>query len=128
MTYRTTSWIDPRLEVRPSAIDGWGLFARAPIAAGDAVVMWGGEVVRVWRKGSVAVGESRYLTGPGDASDRMNHSCDPTVWMLDEVTLVARRALTAGEETTADYVLWEADQAWVARCHCRCGTPCAAVW
>ena len=121
MTYRTTSWIDPRLEVRPSAIDGWGLFARATIAAGDPVVMWGGEVVRVWRKGSVAVGEGRYLTGPGDASDRMNHSCDPTVWMLDEVTLVARRALTAGEETTADYVLWEADQAWVARWHCRCG-------
>jgi hypothetical protein len=122
VTYRATSWLDPRLEARASAIDGWGLFARAPIAASEPLVIWGGEVVEIWRKGSVAIGEGRYLTGPGDDSDRMNHSCDPAVWMRDAVTLVARRALTAGEEATADYALWEADEAWTARWACRCGT------
>jgi hypothetical protein len=122
VTHRATTWLDPRLEVRPSAIHGWGLFARAPIAAEEPVVIWGGEVVEVWQKGGVAVGEGRYLTGPGDDSDRMNHSCEPTVWMQDEVTLVARRALLAGEETTADYALWEADEAWIARWRCRCET------
>jgi hypothetical protein len=121
VTYRTTSWVDPRLEVRASKIDGQGLFAREPIAPGEPLVIWGGEVGEVWRKGGVAVGEGRYLTGPGDDSDRMNHSCDPTVWMQNEVTLVARRALAAGAEATADYVLWEGDESWTARWRCRCG-------
>jgi hypothetical protein len=123
MTYRTTSWLDPRLAVGASAIDGRGVFACAPIAAGEPIVIWGGELVDVWRKGSVAVDEGRYLTGPGDDSDSMNHSCDPTVWMLDEVTLVVRRALSVGEEATADYALWEADEAWTAPWRCRCGAP-----
>jgi hypothetical protein len=127
VTCRTTSWLDPRLKVRASEIDGKGLFALAPIAAGDPIVIWGGEVGEIWRKGGVAIGEGRYLTGPGDVSDRMNHSCDPTVWMLNEVTLVARRALAAGEEVTADYALWEGDESWTARWRCRCGTSVCRV-
>jgi hypothetical protein len=122
VTYRATSWLDRRLEVRPSSIAGSGLFACARIPAGELVVIWGGEIVTAWQKGSVAIGEGRYLAGPGDDSDRMNHSCDPTVWLVDEVTLVARRALAAGDEATADYVLWEADETWTARWRCNCGT------
>lgn len=39
----------------------------------------------------------------------------------DEVTLVARRLVAAGEELTADYALWELDPEWVSPFRCRCG-------
>ncbi len=51
----------------------------------------------------------------------MNHSCDPNVWMIDEVTLVTRRLVDAGEELTADYVFWQADEDWIAPWQCNCG-------
>ena len=51
----------------------------------------------------------------------LNHSCDPNLWMANEVTLIAKRPVLAGEELTADYALWEFDPDWVSsfRCVCR---------
>ena len=55
----------------------------------------------------------------------MNHSCDPNVWMNDEVTLVAMRDITAGEELTADYAMWSTDPSWTLPTPCGCGSrPC----
>lgn len=51
----------------------------------------------------------------------INHSCLPNLWMVDAFTLVARGQIAAGEELVADYVLWEADERFVARWSCRCG-------
>jgi hypothetical protein len=42
--YALSEWLDPRIEIRPSPIGGQGLFARAPIAVGEPVVLWGGTV------------------------------------------------------------------------------------
>ena len=39
-----------------------------------------------------------------------NHSCDPNVWMQDEVTLAARRDIAIGEELTIDYAMIEGDE------------------
>jgi hypothetical protein len=50
----------------------------------------------------------------------LNHSCDPNLWLGDEVTLVARRAIACAQELTIDYALFELDPAWVSRWHCRC--------
>jgi hypothetical protein len=110
------------------------MFARERIGAGEVVVVWGGALfteddVRAGsaRQGSVsAVDEGVYLAGrigeAPDEADFLNHSCEPNVWMLDEVTLAARRDIEPDEELTADYAMWEADEAWVARWECRCGT------
>ena len=119
--YSTASWIDRRLEVRPSAIACLGLVAGTAIPTGAAVVVWGGQEVEVWRRGCVAVAEDRYLAG-SDASDFLNHSCDSNLWMQDAVTLVVRRAVAAGEEATVDYALFEADERWRASWRCRCGS------
>jgi len=35
--YRSSEWIDPRIEIRHSPIAGSGMFARAPINEGDTV-------------------------------------------------------------------------------------------
>jgi hypothetical protein len=57
-----------------------------------------------------------------DLTNFINHSCDPNVWMKDEVTLVARRDIAAGEELTIDYAMFEGDEEWVGRWECHCGS------
>jgi hypothetical protein len=42
--------------------------------------------------------------------------------MRDEVTLVARRDIEAGEELTVDYALFEGDESWVADWKCQCAS------
>jgi uncharacterized protein len=135
-TYRQHEWIDPRIEIRPSRIGGRGMFARSLIKAGDVVVSWGGIVFtqaevdagNAAQRSTVAIGEGLYLGSPAgqydrerdDLGDFINHSCDPNCWMQDEVTLVARRDIQPGEELTADYAMWEADEAHVGPWACTC--------
>ena len=107
--YRQVDWVDPRIEVRPSPLHGKGMFARAPIRQGEVVTVWGGTLL---------------LTEDDIAglTDYINHSCDPNVWMLDEVTLAARRDIPVGEELTIDYCLFEGDEDHAPPWTCRCGT------
>jgi hypothetical protein len=55
-------------------------------------------------------------------TDFINHSCNPNVWMKDEVTLVARRGIVVGEELTIDYAMIEGTEEWVGPWECRCGS------
>lgn len=65
----------------------------------------------------MVIGEGVYLGSPVGTYDRerankgdfINHSCDPNVWMQDEVTSVARRDVRAGEELTMDYAMIRED-------------------
>jgi hypothetical protein len=52
----------------------------------------------------------------------INHSCDPNLWMSDEVTLTARRDIADGEEVTMDYAMHFADPNWTMRTPCKCGS------
>lgn len=67
--------------MRHSTIQGRGLFATRPLAAGITTARLGGRQPIHYR----------------------NHSCDPTLWHADAYTLVTRRAVDAGEELTVDY-------------------------
>jgi hypothetical protein len=115
------------------------MFARAPIHAGDTVIVWGGWVCtgvdvaagRVAPGSTVYIGEDTFLGARvgeydrerHDRGDFINHSCDPNVWLADEHTLVARRDIAAGEELTTDYALFEGDEDDVKPWECRCGSP-----
>ncbi len=101
--YNLESWIDTRIEIRPSPIGGKGMFAHEPIKAGEIVIVWGGVVLTEedvkagrYRKGTLsAIADNLWLGGPPNdddyAADYTNHSCDPNLWMKDEATLMARR-------------------------------------
>jgi SET domain-containing protein len=139
--YRPTDWIDPRIEVRPSPIHCQGMFATALIRQGQVVNIWGGTLLltaediegpkaREWEaQGYVwaTIGEGLYLArllveDEKDLANLINHSCDPNVWMQDEVTLVARRDIAVGEELTVDYALFEGDEDWIPPWECHCGS------
>ena len=118
------------------------MFASAPIKQGEVVNIWGGTLLlteediatsdqaKEWRaKGYVwaTIGEGLYLAallneGEEDLTELINHSCDPNVWMKDEVTLVTRRDIVVGEELTIDYAMLGEDEEWVGPWECRCGS------
>ena len=133
-SYAKESWIDPRVEVRESE-KGKGMFTTAPIKEGEVVTIWGGSVFTneekkaglVKKYTASRIDEGHWLGSNLDEPDSpdqyLNHSCDPNLWLIDEVTLVARRDIAADEELTADYSTWSVDESWIMDEPCRCGVP-----
>lgn len=129
-TFLPTTWYDPRVEIRSSSVQGNGMFASRPIHAGEVVVRIGGTlmteeafqayIATVPRYNAVQIGEELHLVDLPTSSGGMNHSCDANLWMRDEVTVVARRDIVAGEELTQDYALYTASPTWSMK-PCRCG-------
>ncbi len=134
-SYRAKTWTDPRQEFRFSPIQGTGSFARAPIAAGEVVEIVGGTAMTeaefrafartVSRYNAIQIAEDLHLVELPEVTEQrsgsLNHSCDSNLWLADEVTLVARRDIAAGEELTIDYALFTVQPDWVLDQPCECG-------
>ena len=124
------SWLDPRVTVGPSAVEGLGLFATHSIAGGETVAVLGGRVIgdaevraliaSGHRYDGIALGDDRNLAiRPTDWPGRHgNHSCDPNLWMAGSVRVVAARDIKPGEELTSDYALHTTAPSWQMTCHC----------
>ncbi len=80
----------------------------------------------VSRWNATQIGEALHLVDlvqtPDQSNGSINHSCDSNLWMLDEVTLVARRDIARGEELTLDYALTTAEPTWTLDRPCQCGS------
>jgi len=126
-----TSYHSPKLEGR--RIDGKGgrtLVAREPIAPGELVVVFGGEVVHASqleklspaeRLLTLQVEEDLYLVSNRDgAADWVNHSCNPNCGLSGQIALVAMRPLEPGEEICFDYAM--SDGTPYDQFPCGCGT------
>lgn len=132
-----TSWYDPRVEILPSGIQGGGMRVLAAIRAGETVGIIGGTPMTdaefavfratVQRYNAAQIGENLHLVDliqtPDQVAGSLNHSCDSNLWMNDEVTMVARRDIAAGEELTIDYALMTSDPTWRLDRPCQCGSP-----
>jgi SET domain-containing protein len=125
------SWVNPKIQIKTSTLGGRGMFAVRPITQGEKVLIWGGEYVgkreaeQAAHSGKLVMQWDEDLFSIEDRGDDdayyINHSCDPNVWMGDVNTLIARRDVSAGEELTADYALWEAREDHVSKWNCSCG-------
>jgi hypothetical protein len=135
--YRSQTWIDPRQVFRASLTQGIGSFAQEMIRQGEVIEIVGGTVMtdaafRAFmrttpRLNAIQIAEDRHLVELPEITQQrgggsLNHSCDSNVWMADEVTLVARRDIAAGEEITVDYALFTMQPEWVLDQPCHCGT------
>ncbi len=129
------SWIDSRLQVRASPIHGRGLFATAPVQKGEVVIVWGGTIFTLRDIQAGKAAEHSYtalrrgiflghsVEQGNSADDYMNHSCDPNIWMTDEITWVARRDIRKDDEVTADFAMyWGPDGDGWAEWACHCGS------
>lgn len=132
------SYLTPKAEVLGSSVHGRGLFARAPIAAGGIVCVFGGDVIgeeafrRIIAENPEAaqygtkLAPGVYLITPNagrelEDADFFNHSCNPNLGFRGAVTLVAMRDIREGEELAFDYAMCddESDDSFL----CSCGTP-----
>lgn len=132
--YPEKSWFSSKIEIRSSPIQGKGMFAKESIKAGETVIIWGGGRVSKEEAIKAKNQEGKVITqldedlftveeSGDDPTYFINHSCDPNLWMKNAFTLIARRDIKPNEELTADYVLWEADENYVAKWDCHCGSP-----
>ena len=133
----------PRIQVRRSGIHGKGVFALRPIAKGERIIEYKGEIVS-WKKASARMAhpddpDHTFLFGldekrvidanvGGNAARFINHSCDPnceTDQVDDRVFIEAIRDIKPGEELYYDYQLTldEPHTAKAKRQHaCHCGS------
>lgn len=129
-----SSYITPKARKgAASGIEGRGLVAVAPIAAGELVAIKGGHIVTTAALGSlperlrnseIQIADGFHLTALEEAEYEpvmlfLNHSCEPNVGFAGNTVVVAMRGIAPGEELTTDYALFD-DHDEVMRC--RCGT------
>jgi RimJ/RimL family protein N-acetyltransferase len=134
--HRQHSWISEAVTARDSPMHGRGLFAARPIPAGEAIAVMGGRRLDDAqlaeyqhdhpRYVAAAIGEDQHVLLDDGPLRFLNHSCDPNLWLADEVTVVARRDIDAGQELTIDYALYTVDPSWTLRCACQT-IPCRGV-
>ena len=117
-----------------SAIEGRGLVAIAPIAAGELVATKGGHIVTTaalqslperLQNSEIQIADGFHLVALEEAEYEpvmlfLNHSCEPNVGFAGNTVLVAMRDISPGEELTTDYVLFDD---YEGSMECQCGTP-----
>ncbi len=128
------SWIHPELELRTSSIHGQGLFSKGEILTGEEVIIFGGfffSAIDILKgkadaRTLIQVNEKKWFgdkAGTELAIDYfINHSCDPNLWFVDQVTLVARKPILPGTEVTIDYCTEYSNPEWGFRETCKCGS------
>ena len=127
-----TSWVTPRAEVRDAGRKGLGIYANAPIARGETVAGFGGQVFereafdrldQDRRSHSIQIDTDLYLVSPSERepADYTNHSCEPNAGLAGNVLVVAITDIAPGEEICFDYAM--CDAADYDEFVCECGTP-----
>ena len=126
------SYRSPKTEVRESRIHGRGLFAESAIAKDEIVAVKGGHIVdgKTLREkitpelGPVEIQiDDDLFIAPVIEEERelsmlyLNHSCDPNLGMRGEITFVAMRDVSAGEELTHDWAMTDDDD-YSTECNC----------
>ena len=125
-----------RADLVKRALDGGGsgIFATAPIPQGTLLCVWGGraltwaqlpEISEERRTHAIQVEHDCFLVPdePLHDADFFNHCCAPNAGFSSSITLVAMRAIEAGEQVCFDYAM--SDSAAYDEFTCGCGaTQC----
>jgi len=102
---------DENVAVRPSSIEGLGLFAKRTFKTGETILIWHPKRLSKEEAAKVPEEQKRYLDILEDGTGRLmqiperyvNHSEDPNTKMVGESD-VAIRDIQIGEEITGNYL------------------------
>ena len=132
-----SSWLNPKLAVRKSSMEGRGIFARTNIKKGERLAIFGGDIMLIDEvkelpeelRGYAMQIEERFVMGmrraqKAEATDFFNHSCDPNAGLKGQIFLVAMRNIRKDAEVTFDYAMVVSKSVGsdvVFEMDCRCG-------
>jgi uncharacterized protein len=118
-------YVSPKLDVRQTELKGFGLFANAPIQKGELLLIMGGDIINPQQLAqldhtfSIQVEENLYICPIGtQKAYRINHSCNPTVGPVGQITFVALRDIAVDEEISYDYAMTDGTAYDEFECHC----------
>jgi uncharacterized protein len=129
-----SSYFSPKVvKGQPSAIQGRGLVATAPISKDEIVAIKGGHIVDTatlhslpeqLQNSDVQIADGLHLVALEEAEYEpvmlfLNHSCEPNVGFAGNIVVVAMRQIRQGEELTTDYALFDD---YDGEMECQCGT------
>lgn len=129
------SYRSAKTEIRASATQGRGLFAKEPIWKGEIVSVRGGHILTRQIESEIDKPDGywgypiadEWVLAPLNRQEVetvmmfLNHSCEPNVGILGQILFVAMRDVDSGEELTIDYAMFGADKDPM-RCNCRAST------
>ncbi|MGH3970290.1 MAG: SET domain-containing protein [Mycobacterium sp.] len=129
-----SSWISLKARKGLSSdIAGRGLFAIERIDAGEIVAVKGGHIVTTRQlpdlpdplpNSEIQIADGLHLVALSAEEYELvmlfiNHSCEPNVGLAGNIVYVAMRDVSAGEELTIDYALFDDyDGHEIMACHC----------
>lgn len=118
---------------------GLGVFVRKNLSARDVIVKLEGRLIRcdidddideLTRDNAIRYDDEFYLSADGGVGDFLNHSCNPNAYIEKRgksLYLIARRAITEGQEIRFDYsTITASDDSWTMKCCCG-STMCRMV-
>ncbi|HVQ77451.1 MAG TPA: SET domain-containing protein-lysine N-methyltransferase [Candidatus Binatia bacterium] len=132
----------PAIGIRPSPIQGQGVFALRAIPAGTQIIEYTGEMITAEEADNryddttmerhhtflFSLDDGRCIDAGvnGNEARFINHSCDPNCAAIEtdgHIWIEAMRPIAAGEELTYDYAYErsEIDEALAGLYVCRCG-------
>jgi SET domain-containing protein len=126
------SWLTSKARREDAGPKGDGVFAVAPIAAGETVVCFGGHVCdgdelrtlsERQQAHSIQVDDALFVVCDGvtdEPADYVNHSCEPNVGIRGSIVLVAMVDIAPGDEICFDYAMSDSDD--YDEFVCVCGT------
>jgi uncharacterized protein len=133
MTNQSPSYISNKIEVRAlPEKGGYGVFTTGPFKKDEVLMVWGGTIVNddelklasdYERIHGLQVEENLFQIPitENDPSEMVNHSCDPNAGILGQITLVAFRDISGGEEISFDYAMSDSNP--YDEFTCQCGSP-----
>ena len=126
---RTTSWLNPKSEVRKTCKYGKGVFAKTRISVGKLLCVFGGRIIPAADEcGDYGIQLSEDFTmlhTKEDAANFINHSCNPNAGIQGQIMLVAMRDIETNEEIVFDYAMCLHPSPGAERYEmkCGCGSP-----
>lgn len=123
------SIISKKVEIKKSGIDHFGMFAKETISKGEIVYIKGGHILTKQELFSsstinsyLPISDEYYLAATSvceedDIKLYNNHSCNPNCGMHGEISFIAIRDISKGEELTIDYAFID-NEDYSFKCNC----------
>jgi SET domain-containing protein len=134
MKIPVVTYLSPKVKkIRQSDIAGRGLVSTDSIAKGEIVAIKGGHIIDLKifeEKYEPIVGMSalqiddNFVIAPLEKDEIentvmfLNHSCNPNVGLRGEITFVAMRDISTGEEIVTDYAMIQNNTDGSMECNC----------